>query len=126
MTWQFFDRRVCLTTVPQEWELGCQEFARVGLEVEKFESIPDFGPHQSFNHSMRRILSDFYHSGAVNLLHVEDDCIFRDLSHLDRALSELPMDWDVVYLGANLICWNNGEPMPERYSEHLFKVHAAW
>jgi hypothetical protein len=75
---------------------------------------------------MRKILADFYHSGSERLLHLEDDCVFRDLSHLEPALNELPDDWDFVYLGANLVCWNNGEPRPERYSENLFRVGAAW
>ena len=126
MNWNIFERRICLTTVPNEWELGRQEFDRVGLSIEKFQSIPDVGPHQSFNHSMRRILADFYHSGAGTLLHVEDDCIFRDLSYVEQAVGELPYDWDVLYLGANLVCWNNGEPMPVRYSPHLFKIGCAW
>jgi hypothetical protein len=126
VSWEFFDHRVCLTTVPDEWPIGLAEFERVGLSVEKFQSIPDIGPHQSFNHSIRRILADFYHSDAKSLLHLEDDCIFRNLEHLDTALSELPADWDVVYLGANLVCWNNGEPWPERYSDHLFRTKVAW
>jgi hypothetical protein len=52
--------------------------------------------------------------------------VFRDLSHLEQALGELPDDWNIVYLGANLVCWNNGEPEPERHSEHLWRVKAAW
>lgn len=75
---------------------------------------------------MRKILADFYHSDAETLLHLEDDCEFRELNHLPQALSELPSDWDFIYLGANLICWNNGEPWPKRYSEHLFRIGAAW
>lgn len=126
MNWSFFEHRVCLTTIPDEWEIGKREFERVGLEVERFQSIPDIGPHQSFSKSEREILCQFWLSEAKTLLHVEDDCIFRDLSHVDQALSELPEDWDIVYLGANLICWNNGEPQPERFSDHLFRVKNAW
>lgn len=126
MNWSFFQRRVCLTTLPAEWSIAAQEFSRVGLQVDPFQSLPDIGPHQSFSKSEREILVQFWLSGDGTLLHLEDDCQFRDLSHLDVALSELPADWDIVYLGANLICWNNGEPQPERYSEHLFRVKAAW
>src|SRR6476469_8972621 len=99
MKWDFFDRRVCLTTHPEEWELGQQEFERVGLQVEKFQSIPDIGPHQSFSRSVRQILIDFHESDAQRLLHVEDDCLFRELWHTEYALNELPNDWDIVYLG---------------------------
>lgn len=125
LMWSFFDRRICLTTIPEEWEIGRQEFERVGLKVEKFQSIPDIGPHQSFSKSEREILCQFWLSEQSTMLHVEDDCIFRDLTHLPEALSELPDDWDVVYLGANLILWGDA-PKPERYSEHLFRVTAAW
>lgn len=126
MNWDFFNRRVCLTTIPAEFLIGQIEFERVGLTVEKFQSIPDIGPHQSFNKSAREILCQFWLSEAETLLHVEDDCVFRDLSHLETALSQLPPDWDIIYLGANLLCWNKDEPPPEREAEHLFRVRAAW
>lgn len=125
-TWPFFQRRICLTTLDSEWQLAQREFQRVSLTVEKFQSLPDIGPHQSFSKSVREILCQFWLSDTQTLLHVEDDCVFRGLDHLPRALSELPADWDIVYLGANLVCWNNGEPQPERYSEHLWRVKAAW
>lgn len=124
--WNFFERRVCLTNDPVEWEIGKAEFDRAGLAVDRFAALPDIGPHQSFSKSLREILCQFWLSEADTLLHVEDDCVFRSLDHLPQALAELPRDWDVVYLGANLICWNNGEPLPERHSEHLFRIRAAW
>lgn len=126
MNWQFFQRCVCLTNDPAEWQIAQTEFARVGLQVEKYQAVKEIGPHQSFSHSERNILLDFLHSDAETLLHLEDDVAFRDLAHLDHALAELPADWDVVYLGANLLLWNNGEPWPERYSDHLFRVKCAW
>ena len=127
MRWSFFDRRVCLTTDPEEWEIGRLEFERVGLQVEKFQSIPDIGPHQSFSRSVRQILIDFQESDAQRLLHVEDDCLFRELWHMEYALHELPEDWDIVYLGANLVLWDAEKPKPPtRYSSRLFRVYGAW
>lgn len=125
--WNFFQRRVCLTNDDAEWSSAQAEFARVGLTVDKYQAVKEIGPHQSFSHSERNILLDFLYSNADTLLHLEDDCVFRDLSHLPQAISELPDDWDILYLGANLILWGNGEnPLPERYSEYLFRVRAAW
>lgn len=121
--WEFFQRRICLTTKPEEWEAGLREFNRVGLTVEKFQSLPDIGPHQSFSKSIRNILIDFYESDAETLLHLEDDCIFKDLSHLETALRQLPSTWDILYLGANLVSDNSHI---ERFSENLFKVDRAW
>lgn len=126
MNWSFFHKRVCLTNDEAEWSLAQTEFARVGLEVEKYQAVKEIGPHQSFSHSERNILLEFLHSDADTLLHLEDDVVFRELGHVNQALSELPDDWDVVYLGANLVLWNNGEPWPERYSDHLFRVKCAW
>lgn len=126
--WAFFDKKVCLTLLESEWSKAQEEFARVELYgVEKFQAVKEIGPHQSFSHSEREILIDFYHSPAQRLLHLEDDAVFRDLEHLGRALAELPRTWDILYLGANLLMWNNGqEPQPERVSDHLFRVHGAW
>lgn len=126
MDWSFFQRIICLSASDSEYALAQAEFSRVGLTVEKYPAVKEIGPHQSFSHSERNILLDFLFSEDNRLLHLEDDVVFRDLGHLPQAISELPNDWDILYLGANLICWNNGEPDPERFSEHLFRVRAAW
>jgi hypothetical protein len=120
--WDFFDRKVCLTNNPVEWEKGLAEFQRVGLsDVQRFEALPEIGPHQSFNSSERRILIDFLHSQAQTLLHLEDDCSFLSLDHLPAALAQLPEDWDIVYLGANIV-----DPNPERVSRNLYRLRDAW
>jgi len=130
--WSFFQRKVVLTSDDVQWCLAQEELARVGLNnYFKCTALPIddkeiLGRHQSFSGSVRQILRDFLASDSQTLLLLEEDCIFRDLSHLDLALTELPSQWDILYLGANLICWNNGEPWPERVSEHLFRVYAAW
>lgn len=125
--WSFFERKVCLTLGP-DWPIACGELERVGLTgVWRFDALPDIGPHQSFSRSVRQILSDFLASDSETLLHLEDDCTFRSLEHLEMALSELPPDWDIVYLGANLLCWGNpSDPQPERAGEHLFRIRQAW
>lgn len=128
----FFTRRVCLTLGP-DWPQACAEFERVGVnDVWRFDALPIDGerikgPHQSFNASVRQILTDFIASGSESLLHLEDDVVFRDLAHLELALCELLTNWDVVYLGANLLCWNKPDDLrPLRYSDHLFRVRQAW
>lgn len=132
MNWDFFQRKVVLTSDDVQWCMAQEEFTRVGIDrYLKFEALPIddneiLGPHQSFSGSVRQILRDFLASTSETLLLLEEDCVFRDVSHVAQALSELPADWDILYLGANLVCWNNGEPWPERYSEHLFRVKVAW
>jgi hypothetical protein len=120
--WNFFDDKYCLTLDPAEWNLAQKEFHRVGLyNVRKFDAIPDVGPHQSFNRSSRRMLIDFFGAGNQRLLILEDDAEFRQLDHLSTALYELPSDWDIVYLGANI-----QDAVPERYTTHLSRVRNAW
>ena len=48
------------------------------------------------------------------LLLCEDDVEIRNYEHFKQAISELPSDWELCYLGANVI-----GPV-ERYSEHHF------
>lgn len=126
--WAFFDRKICLSIYDPEWHKAQEEFQRVSLHgVEKFQAVKEIGPHESFSHSERSILIDFYHSPAQRLLLLEDDVQFRDLNHLGIALAELPRTWDILYLGANLLMWNKGdEPKPERVSDHLFRIKGAW
>lgn len=126
--WNFFDYRVCLTTVETEWFSAQKEFDRVGLQVEKFKSIPHaLGGHQSFNISEKAIFQQFFDSGKKVLLHLEDDVQFKDFGHLNEALKELPRNWDILYLGANVFGndttnWRK----PERISKHLYRVYNAW
>lgn len=132
MNWSFFQRKVVLTSDDVQWTQAQEEFVKAGItSYEKFNALPMddneiLGPHQSFSGSVRQILRDFLASDSTTLLMLEEDCIFRDLSHLEGAFSELPDDWDVLYLGANLLLWNQDPPPPERVSEHLFRVRAAW
>jgi hypothetical protein len=123
--WNFFDRIVCLTADNAEWLKARAEFNRVGLDnVIKFEALPDIGPHQSFNRSTRQILIDFCESGSQRLLFLEEDAEFVGLKHLEKALSELPDDWDICYLGGNVSEENFRKP--EKYSTHLCRVFNCW
>ncbi|HEU5290951.1 MAG TPA: hypothetical protein VFU05_09935 [Cyclobacteriaceae bacterium] len=123
--WNFFDRKVCLTADEKEWGKAVKEFQRVGLnDVQKFNALPHIGPHQSFNASTRQILIDFCESGSQRLLFLEEDCEFVSLSHLTKALQELPADWDIFYLGGNIS--EESFRKPEKYGAHLCRVFNCW
>jgi hypothetical protein len=122
--WNFFDRKVCLTADEGEWQKAGEEFKRVGLDVIKFNALPDIGPHQSFNRSTRQILIDFWESRSQRLLFLEEDVEFVGLQHLDKALAELPEDFDICYLGGNVSEENFHKP--EKYSGHLCRVFHCW
>lgn len=119
--WQFFDRVTCLTMGGDEWTIAQAEFDSVGLKVNPFQAIPSIGPHQSFNLSTYAILEDFYYSKDHTLLFLEDDCDFRNLHLMPQVLRELPKDFDIFYLGANI-----RDEKPARISQHIYRVTDCW
>lgn len=123
--WEFFDRKVCLTADRTEGLKARAEFARIGItDAIMFDALPDVGPHQSFNKSTRQILIDFWESGSQRLLFLEEDVEFVGYQHLQKALSELPDDFDICYLGGNIS--EEVFRKPEKYSTHLCKVFNCW
>lgn len=74
------------------------------------------------------MLKAFLASKTKTALLLEDDVIFRDLDHLTPALAELPADWDILYLGANITSMVFGieQNPPVRHSDHLYRVRRAW
>lgn len=126
--WTVFDMRVLLNRpdATQRWADSLLELNRAGLyNVLRFAALPAIGPHQSFNASVNAIVKAFYNGKGETLLFMEDDIQFRELKHLNAAINELPLDWDILYLGANL--W--GEQIgarPERFSPHLCRIYGAW
>jgi hypothetical protein len=51
----------------------------------------------------------------------EDDCkLLEDWSFVEKAMKQLPYDWDILYLGANL-----NKPI-KRVSENLYRLQDAW
>lgn len=116
----FWPLRMCLTMGGAEWAICQTELAKAVCHVERFDSLPDIGPHQSFNKSFRAMLQKFYDSGLHSCLILEDDVEFRHLDQLWPALQELPADWDVFYLGGNIRsdAW--------RVTDRIYRVTDVW
>lgn len=123
MNWDYFDKIMCLNQAerPDRWTQAEEEFKRVGLAVERFFAIKADVPFHSFCLSQHGMLKRFLESEGQRLLTLEDDVVFRPLNHLEDALSELPEDWDVLYLGAN-----DRGVTPQRYSNRLSRIGMAW
>jgi hypothetical protein len=120
--WNFFDRKTCLTMGGTEWAQAEAEFRHVGLnDVQRFDSLPDIGPHQSFSKSVYAILQEFYDSGDYRLLFMEDDVDFRRLELLEAVLHQVPKDYDVFYLGCNI-----QDDKPERVAQYIWKIKGAF
>jgi hypothetical protein len=122
----YFPLKICLNhpSASERWGLCLKEFERVGLKgVVRFQSLPDIGPHQSFNRSLHAVLSYFQRSPYERLLFLEDDVTFVRPDVLDAAVEQLPDDWDILYLGANIL---HPDPKPVYYSPNLVRVSSAW
>lgn len=129
--WKKFDTVYCLNQAsrPDRWAQAESEFSRVQLaNVKRFLSLPAGQPIQSFCLSQYALLKTFLSTKATTLLALEDDVVFRELHVLPKALVELPSDWDILYLGANITegVFGIRENPPVRHSEHLYRVRRAW
>lgn len=130
--WDFFKIKYCLNqdSRPDRWIQAQQELTRVGLEVERFSSLPADQPFKSFCLSQYAMLKAFLGTGKETLLTLEDDVLFRDLGHLEQALKDLPTDWDILYLGANITEMVQGidanPPEPCSWTKQLWRVRRAW
>lgn len=116
----YFNFMLCkvLTTHGQELRLkqALNEINKTGLVPSICYAQQDADPKVSFNKSMKKILME----SNETLLLFEDDVVIKDFNPFHKAMMQLPDDWDLCYLGANLIA-----PI-ERYSENLFKTFGAW
>lgn len=124
MNWQYFDSVKILNQAsrPDRWDLAEQEFQRIGLSTyQKFLSVPADQPYKSFCISQWAMLNSFLESEGGYLLTLEDDVIFKNIDHLGEALMELPDNWDLLYLGANI----RGQ-RPDRHSKHLGRIRIAY
>jgi GR25 family glycosyltransferase involved in LPS biosynthesis len=128
--WQLFDKIYCLNqdSRPDRWEQAKSEFERVGVKVDRFATIPADQPNKSFCLSQYAMLKTFLQTDGRTLLTFEDDVLFKDMPHLQASMEELPIDWDIIYLGANItdMVFGIKENPPVRYSDHLFRVCKAW
>ena len=126
-----FQVKYCLTQAsrPDRTEQFKAEAKAFNIDFEFFYSLPgkscpeDVGRERfdSFCKSQLGMLQQFQNTGKRNLLCFEDDCIFVNTIYFARAFKELPDDWDILYLGANVT-----DPHPEKYSKHLRKIRSAW
>jgi hypothetical protein len=96
-----------------------------GLDYVYFYAIEDSNPKRSFNLSQRDILTIFADTDLETFLVMEDDADLRNLDLIEPILSELPNDWDMLYLGANVKPHPDFIP-PIRVSQHLFRIFNAF
>ncbi len=109
------------------WEACKKEFLREQIEVERFSALTGDNRHLAFNKSQGAVISKALTDGSRNALILEDDVVFQNTMHLNYAMNELPEDWAILFLGANVIGLD-GVPFqkPVRHSAHLFRITDAF
>ena len=112
----YFDKTYCinLDSRTDRWEESEDEFSRIGWKVDRFP-----GSTKSFNHAQYECLKacSKYESSLI----LEDDCEFRELSHLEYALSSLPSDWDIISLGSTLLSSHKN-----KVNDNLYHYENGW
>jgi len=118
-----FDKIICLNqkSRPDRWKQAQSEFKRVGISADRFEAIEDSTPWKSFCMSQHAIIRQIAMYGYDSTLVLEDDVQFHRFKSLQFYMSQLPDDWDLFYLGANV-----REENPEKVSTNIRRLRNAW
>lgn len=74
--------------------------------------------HLAFNASCMKALKEMQ---GDNVLLLEDDCVLRSVTTLEASLKQLPKDYDMVFLGANI-----QDGGVEMYSPNLVSYNSGW
>lgn len=135
-----FDNIYCinLDRRPDRWQKCVEEFDRIDITVERFrasdgnEIICDgqiLPGEKGIYLTHLRIAEDAIKNRYDKILILEDDVKFSDnfVEDFDSWYREVPNDWNMLYLGANMVGW---VPTKGTYSPHvvngyhLFAAHA--
>lgn len=106
-------------------EQAMSEFVKMGIadKVQRVSGTIHENPATGCHLSHATCLADAMLNGVENILIFEDDVEFFENAseNLMLSLSDLPLEWDMLYLGANL------DRYPAyRHSEHLVKITGAY
>lgn len=129
----YFDKIYCinLDSRPDRWLEAKQEFAALGVST--YERIPGvvassgrWGCAKAICNTVEKALAD----GCGTALICEDDLYFpkgKDYTNrkLQAAISQLPENWDALYLGGTLTNQFHTSPV-ESYSIDLLKLKSAF
>lgn len=114
--WEFFDNIVYMNLDKRTDRRKFMEnqFTELGIPARRFAAITGENRFLAYNHTYHGILSSV---GQGNVLVFEDDVKLKNLCALSQAISELHIDWDVLYLGANC----NGT-FQDKFSQSLYRI----
>ena len=97
-----------------KWAKVQKEAAKLDIEPIRFEAVFNTNGHLGCMLSHTELLEEIKED---IFMIIEDDILtLGTREDLDKAIEQLPDDWDMLYLGANL-----SEPL-ERFSDNLFRL----
>lgn len=133
---QYFDKIYCINLKrrPDRWEESLNEFKKYDLKVDRFDAVDGNNYKSTSNLNNGQIGTIYSHLNIIktakkenlnNVLILEDDIKFHNdvISLFNEWNSEIPEDWDMIFLGGNHIGnnpWSPGKLIP--ITEHIFKV----
>jgi hypothetical protein len=106
---------------PERYAFAREQLSKVGFNAKRFDAVIDEVGWKGCRDS-HLILLDRHKTDAFHIL-FEDDIEFTNEdfhSVMQEAITELPPDWDALYLGAN------PTKEQEQYSDHLYRLNGAY
>ena len=136
----FFDKVYCINLKERKdrWDLCEEKFKEYEItNYVRFDGVKVNGNLSSKKLGQIGCAASFYNvfkdaskNSYEKILVLEDDFDFtvsKDeiVNNLDKAFKEMPEDWDMFYLGANVMNEIMSNPI-EKYSENLFKLNSGY
>lgn len=129
--WSLIKSFYCLnlSTRPEQWDKCVDEFIKVGIDyVERIITTEGENRYLSFNQAHYDAIKKGYETGEPFVIFEHD--IGFDMIHykrLEEATVQLPAEWDLLYLGANITGYpNSGWQMPMKVSENIVRLFNSW
>ena len=140
----FFDKIYCINLEERvdRWEKCLQIFQEYGIDsYEKINGVrvleQDYPYLENKSRSQLgcaisfyKIIKNAYKNNYKNILILEDDFYFiypkeQTENILKNSINKLPKEWDVLYLGANIMYSFSNSPM-SYFDKYLFKINSAY
>lgn len=109
----------------KRWASCVEEFIKVGIDyVERINCIESDNRYISFNHSHYDTIKRGY--GTCEPFTIFEDDIHFELrwKTLEEATVQIPADWDILFLGANIT--GTDWKMPDKITTNICRLHNAW
>ena len=104
-----------------KWEQVQEEAKKLGVKLIRFSGFKERVGHDGCRKSHLAILNQLKNEPMFMLTEDDFKVIVDDpIELVKKAVSQLPSDWDMLYLGATL-----NQPL-DRYSENLYRIKKAW